>query len=176
MQGLRACLLATAALAAFSAAGGAEGADDVDCGKIAMRLDAPDFKLACKDLSDSTMLSGGTKTEQLVAVSNDKRKILIVLDMRALGTIYIARSSLEKDVKDVFSSEEIEGWKAGDEALGYELAQYTSASDGADCIAFRRLITRRGPGYGREVIGIGCSITSHDDILSTLKQLQAPGG
>jgi hypothetical protein len=178
---LHALLLGLAVAGLWLAAGPARAdgeGKDVDCDDIAMQFDAPGYSMTCKDFSDPTAKGGGAKVEQILIRSDDRQQILVAVDMRALGAIYLKKRGLEADVQDDFSSEKLGGWKQTDAVAGWEFAEYTGEDDGGDiaeCIAFRRQMNPRGGGFGRKVIGFGCTSGDRADIVATLKKLDAPG-
>jgi hypothetical protein len=172
------------ALAAV-AAQAAEG-KKMDCADTSMELTAPDFEITCEDYSDPTAVSNSGKlgVEYLKAISEKREQFLGVVDKRAIGNIYLLRKGFEEDVRSNFPSEELGEWHAsGQPVAGFEYAEYVNRRSGSseeECIAFRRQMTRRNGGYGdagfgRIVIGIGCTGRDRAELVETLKQLEAPG-
>lgn len=180
-------VLAAAALTVLSAgAARAEEGTKMDCADLDMALKAPDFKVTCKDYSDSSALgnAGGLRAELLYAVSESREQVIAVWDIRALGGIYLKRRGLEEDVRDFFPAEKLDEWKTAAPAAGFELAEYVNRRSGSseeECVAFRRQMTRRNggggdSGFGRIVLGFGCTTGQRDALIESLKQLDAPGG
>jgi hypothetical protein len=169
--------------------GGAEAAEGkkVDCADTDLALNAPDFEISCEDYSDPTAISNAGKlgVEYLEAISEKQEQILGVVDIRAIGSIYLLRKGLEEDVHRNFPSEELADWHAGGAPVaGFEFAEYANRRSGSneeECIAFRRQMTRRNggagdSGFGRIVIGFGCTTGDRAGLVEILKQLDAPGG
>ncbi|GAB2177941.1 hypothetical protein [Dongia sp. agr-C8] len=159
----------------------------MDCADTDMALKAADFEITCEDYSNPTAVSNAGKlgVEYLKAISQKKEQFIGVVDKRAIGNIYLLRKGLEEDVRTNFPSEELAEWHAGAAPVaGFEYAEYVNRRSGSneeECIAFRRQMTRRNGGYGdagfgRIVIGIGCTTGDRAGLIETLKQLEAPGG
>ena len=167
---------------------GAAGADEgtkVDCGDLDMALKSPDFEVTCKDYSSVVAASslGRLKAELLSGISEKQEQFIAIFDIRTLGNTYLERRGLEEEIKDFFSDETLDEWKATEPVAGFELAQYVNRRSGGneeECIAFRRQMTRRSgggvSGFARMVLGFGCTTSSRDALIETLKQLDAPGG
>jgi hypothetical protein len=180
----RSLLAACALLALGGAAARAEdNGKEVDCADLAMKFNEPDFKVTCKDYSDPTALSnsGGTRVEALTAISDARQQIIIAVDMRALGNMYLMRRGFEEDIHKTFSNETLTDWKETNGIDGYEFAQYIGRDPSEHCIAFRRTMIRRNGGYGdsgfaRKVVGFGCTTENSSDLVESLKKLEAPGG
>lgn len=164
----------------------AEEGKKIDCADTDMALKAPDFEITCEDYSDPTAISnsGALGVEYLKAISDKEEQFLGVVDIRAIGNIYLQRRGFEEDIRSNFPSEELSEWHAtGQPVAGFEYAEYVNRRSGSseeECIAFRRQMTRRNQGYGesgfsRIVIGIGCTTAERGALVSTLKQLDAPG-
>ena len=165
----------------------AEEGTKMDCSDTDMALSAPGFKTTCKDFSDPTAVANAGKlgVELLEATSEKQEQYIAVWDVRAIGNIYLVRKGFEEDVRSNFPSEELSQWHAtGAPVAGFEYAEYDNRRSGSseeECIAFRRQMTRRNAGYGesgfgRIVIGIGCTGRGRDELIDTLKHLDAPGG
>jgi hypothetical protein len=174
-------VLAAVVLLALCSQARAGDGKDVDCSDLAMQFSAPDFKVTCKDYSDANALSnsGGTKVQVLTAISDARQQILIAADMRALGNVYLTRRGFEEDIRNTFN-DSLTDWKETDKVAGYEFAQYIGRDPSEHCIAFRRTMIRRNggvgdSGFGRKVVGYGCTTESQDDLVASLKLLEAPG-
>ena len=189
MHWIRNITAAAAFSAAFSLGAFAAQADEgkkIDCTDLDMQLKAPEFELTCTDYTDHSAVSnaGGLRAELLKAVSESQEQFIAVWDLRALGSIYLKRRGLEEDIRDFFSDEQLAEWKATEPVEGFEFAQYVNRRSGSaeeECIAFRRQMTRRNggagdSGFGRVVIGFGCTTRERAVLLESLKQLDAPGG
>ncbi len=171
------------AVFALCAAARAEEGKVIECSETAMTFDVPDFKVTCKDYSDRTALSnaGAFRIEVLSAVSEAHQQVLVVADVRAVGNVYLYRVGLEEDVHNSFSNETLRNWKETGEVAGYEFAEYNGRDLDENCIAFRRTMTRRNggvgeSGFGRKVIGFGCTMDSREKLVESLEKLDAPGG
>lgn len=161
----------------------AEEGKEIDCGDTALSFDVPDFKVTCKDYSDTSALSnaGAMRVEVLTAISDARQQIIIAVDMRALGGIYLGQRGLEEDIRSSFSNEALRNWKRTEDVAGYEFAEYTGRDADESCIAFRRTMNRRNggigdSGFGRKVVGFGCTTESREQLVDSLKKLEAPGG
>jgi hypothetical protein len=186
---MRAIRSVTAALAFSALAAVAAHADEgkkMDCADTDLELTAPDFEITCKDYSDPIAVANAGKlgVEYLSAISDKLEQFIGVVDIRAIGNIYLLRKGFEEDIRSNFSSEELAEWRAtGEKVAGFEYAEYVNRRRGSseeECIAFRRQMTRRNAGYGesgfgRIVIGIGCTTRNRSELIDTLKQLDAPG-
>jgi hypothetical protein len=179
-----AAALAISALTAVAAQ--AEEGKKIDCADTDMALKAPDFEVTCEDYSDPNAVSnsGRLGVEYLKAISDKQEQFLGVVDVRAIGNIYLPRRGFEEDVHNNFPSEELSEWHvSGTPVAGFELAEYVNRRSGSseeECVAFRRQMTRRNggydnAGYGRIVIGIGCTGRDRAELVETLRQLDAPG-
>jgi hypothetical protein len=180
-----AAALVLSAVSAFAAQ--AEEGRKMDCADTDMKLEAPDFEFSCLDYSDPTALSNAGKlgVEYFKAVSDKQEQFLGIVDIRAIGNIYLTRRGFEEDVHSSFPNEELSEWHAtGEPVAGFEYAEYVNRRSGSseeECIALRRQMTRRNAGYGesgfgRIVIGIGCTGRARAELIETLKHLDAPGG
>ena len=181
-------LFLAAGLAAASAntAAAEDHGKPMDCADLAIKLNAPDFKLSCKDFSDPSALSnaGKIQAELLTAISEKQEQFFAVWDIRAIGGIYLKRQGLEEDVHGFFPDEKLTQWKKTDDVAGYEFAQYVNQRSGSseeECIAFRRQMNRRNggigdSGFGRVVLGFGCTVGDRAALIESLKQIDAPGG
>jgi len=180
------CLMAVVAFTAVQAAAAmADEGKTIDCADLAIQLKTPEFKLTCKDYSDPSAVSnaGRLGAEQLYAFSDSQEQIFVVWDFRATGSIYLKRHGFEEDVKDFFSGETLDEWQATEPVQGYEFANYVNRRSGSseeECIAFRRQMNRRnagvgGAGFGRMVIGIGCTTRERAVLIESLKRFEAPG-
>lgn len=180
-----AAALVLSAVSAFAAQ--AEEGRKMDCADTDMKLEAPNFEFSCLDYSDPTALSNAGKlgVEYFKAVSDKQEQFLGIVDIRAIGNIYLTRRGFEEDVHSSFPNEELSEWHAtGEPVAGFEYAEYVNRRSGSseeECIAFRRQMTRRNAGYGesgfgRIVIGIGCTGRARAELIETLKHLDAPGG
>ncbi|WP_395019500.1 hypothetical protein [Dongia sp.] len=183
---MRGLILAMALLALSSGAAQAVEGQKIDCADTDMALNAPDFEITCEDYSNNTALSSAGKlgVEYLKAVSEKREQFIGVVDRRAIGTIYLLRKGLEEDIRGNFPNEELAEWRAtGEPVAGFEYAEYSNRRSGSseeECIAFRRQMTRRNggggdAGFGRIVIGIGCTTGDRAGLIETLKLLEAPG-
>jgi hypothetical protein len=183
---MRGVILATALLALSCGAAQAVEGKKMDCADTDLALNASDFEISCKDYSDPTAISNAGKlgVEYLEAISEKQEQILGVVDIRAIGSIYLLRKGLEEDIHSNFPSEELADWHAsGAPVAGFEYAEYSNRRSGSneeDCIAFRRQMTRRNggagdSGFGRIVIGFGCTTGDRAGLVETLKHLEAPG-
>jgi hypothetical protein len=180
--------MAIVALTAMQAvAAMADEGKKIDCADTDMQLKAPDFEINCKDYSDPTAVSNAGKlgVEYLEARSEKQEQFIGVVDIRAIGSIYLTRRGFEEDIRSSFTSEDLSEWHAtGEPVAGFEYAEYVNRRSGSseeECIAFRRQMTRRNAGYGqagfgRIVIGIGCTTRERAVLIESLKQLDAPGG
>ena len=187
---MRSMTSAAAALvlsAASAIAAQAEEGTKIDCADTDLALKAPDFEITCKDFSDPTAVSNAGKlgVELLEAISERQEQYIAVWDIRAIGNIYLVRKGFEEDVHSSFPNEELSEWHAtGEPVAGFEYAEYVNRRSGSseeECIAFRRQMTRRNAGYGesgfgRIVIGIGCTGRGRAELIESLKHLDAPGG
>ena len=163
----------------------AEEGKKMDCADTDMALAVPDFEVTCEDYSDPTAVSnaGRLGVEFLQAISERQEQYIAVVDIRATGSIYLLRRGLEEDVRVNFPSEELAEWHTGTTVAGFEYAEYVNRRRGSseeECVAFRRQMTRRNGGYdnagfGRIVIGIGCTGRDRAELVENLKQLHAPG-
>jgi hypothetical protein len=182
-------LKSAAAALVFAVLGGsaaqAEGTK-IDCADTDMALQVPDFEINCKDYSDPTAVSNAGKlgVELLEAISEKAEQYFAVWDIRAIGSIYLLRKGFEEDVHSNFPDEELAEWRPRtDQVAGFEFAEYVNRRRGAneeECIAFRRQMTRRNGGYdnagfGRIVIGFGCTTRDRAGLIDSLKHLEAPG-
>jgi hypothetical protein len=164
----------------------AEEGKKIDCADTDMQLKAQDFEFSCKDFSDPSAVSNAGKlgVELLEAISEKQEQYIAVWDTRAIGSIYLTRKGFEEDIRTYFSNEELAEWHAGGPVAGFEYAEYVNRRSGSseeECIAFRRQMTRRNGGYdnagfGRIVIGIGCTTRERAVLVESLKHLDAPGG
>jgi hypothetical protein len=180
--------LAAAVVLSLLAAGAAKAEDGekIDCADMDMQLKATGFDITCKDFSDPTALAnaGRIKAELLSAISESQEQVIAVWDLRAIGGIFLKRRGLEEDFRGFFPNEKLDDWKMVEPVSGFEFAQYVNRRSGSseeECIAFRRQMTRRNggagdSGFGRVVLGFGCTTESRDRLIETLKQLDAPGG
>jgi len=189
MNAMRLIMRLAAALAFSVMAAGTGQAEDgkkIDCTDTDMGLKAPDFEVTCEDYSDPNAVSnaGRLGVEYLKAISDKQEQFLGVVDVRAIGNIYLPRRGFEEDVKNNFPSEELAQWHVSSAPVaGFEFAEYVNQRSGSseeECVAFRRQMTRRNggydnAGYGRIVIGIGCTGRDRAGLVETLKQLEAPG-
>jgi hypothetical protein len=181
MQSLARILPAAASLAGglvlLSGVALAKEGKSIDCGDLDVKLDLPGFISTCTDYSDRSVMSnsGGARVEALSAKSEEHEQILVVVDMRALGAIFLKRRGFEEDIRDSFTGESLTDWQTTDEVAGYELAQYTGRDLDEHCIAFRRNLYRRDAGFGRKLVGIGCTTQDRAALIETLKKLSAPG-
>lgn len=179
---LRRTLAALAFCALSAVAARADDGEKIDCGDTDLALNAPDFEITCKDYSDPTAVSNAGKLgfEYLEAISQKQEQIIGVADIRAIGSIYLVRRGFEEDIRRSFPSEELADWHAAGELVaGFEYAEYANRRMGSneeECIAFRRTMTRRDSGFGRIVIGFGCTTGERAGLVETLKRLEAPGG
>jgi hypothetical protein len=170
----------------LSALGARADGTKMDCADLAMQLKVPGFDITCKDYSDPSAIanSGKLRAELLSAVSASQEQVIVVWDIRAVGNIYLKRRGLEEDLRDFFPEERLEEWKATEPVAGFESAQYVNRRSGSseeECIAFRRQMTRRNggggdSGFGRVVLGFGCTTRERAVLLESLKQLDAPSG
>jgi hypothetical protein len=170
----------------LSAIGAQAEGEKIDCADMDMQLKATGFEITCKDFSDPTALSnaGRIKAEVLSAISESQEQIIAVWDLRAIGGIFLKRRGLEEDFRDFFPNEKLDEWKVTEPVAGFESAQYVNRRSGSneeECIAFRRQMTRRNAGggesgFGRVVLGFGCTTRERAVLIETLKQLDAPGG
>ena len=126
---------------------------------------------------------GRLKAELFTAISEKQGQFVAVWDIRTLGATYLPPSGLEDDVRDFFSDEELDEWRATGPVAGFEAAQYVNRRNGGneeECIAFRRQMTRRSgggvSGFARMVLGFACTVNAREELIETLKQLDAPGG
>ena len=158
----------------------------IDCSDTDLALNAQDFEIACEDYSDNSAVSNAGKlgVAYLKAISQKHEQFIGVVDVKAIGSIYLTRRGFEEDVRRNFPGEELADWQArGEPVAGFEYAEYANRRTGAneeECIAFRRQMTRRNAGggdagFGRIVIGIGCTTRARAELVETLKQLEAPG-
>jgi hypothetical protein len=182
-----AAALVFSALCAMVSATGAEAeGTKIDCADTDFALKVPDFQLSCKDYSDPTAVSNAGKlgVELLEAISEKQEQYFAVWDIRAIGSIYLLRKGFEEDVHSNFPDEELAEWQTrSDEVAGFEYAEYVNRRSGSneeECIAFRRQMTRRNGGYdnagfGRIVIGFGCTTRERAVLIDSLKHLDAPG-
>jgi hypothetical protein len=164
----------------------AEEGQKIDCADMAMQLKAPGFEITCTDYSDRSAVanSGRLRAELLSAISESQEQVIRVWDIRAIGSIYLKRRGLEEDLRDFFPDEKLDEWKVIEPVAGFESAQYVNRRSGSseeECIAFRRQMTRRNggagdSGFGRVVLGFGCTTATRERLIETLKQLDAPGG
>jgi hypothetical protein len=181
------CFAATAAFLMLSAIGAsAEEGTKLDCADMDMQFKAPGFEITCKDFSDPSAVSnaGRLRAERLYAFSESQEQFIVAWDVRALGSIYLKRRGMEEDMHDFFPDEKLDEWKVTAPVEGYEFAQYVNRRSGSseeECIAFRRQMTRRNggagdSGFGRIVLGFGCTTRERSVLIESLKQLDAPGG
>jgi hypothetical protein len=177
---------ALAFLTVSSISGRAEEGEKLDCADLDMQFKASGFEIACMDYSDPTAVSnsGRLRAELLTAISESEEQFIRVWDLRAIGSIYLKRRGLEEDARDFFPDEKLDEWKVTEPVAGFESAQYVNRRSGSseeDCIVFRRQMTRRNggagdSGFGRIVLGFGCTTRDRAVLIESLKQLDAPGG
>lgn len=183
---MRGWVIAAALLVLSGGAAAAAEGKKIDCSDTDMALNVPDFEITCEDYSNNTAISNAGKlgVAYMKAISQKRDQFFGVVDRRAIGSIYLLRKGLEEDIHLNFPSEELADWHASSAPVsGFEYAEYAnrrSGSDEEECIAFRRQMTRRGSGggesgFGRIVIGIGCTTGDRAGLVETLKQLEAPG-
>lgn len=184
---MRGVILAAALVLLSGGAAQAVEGKAMDCGDTDLALQAADFEITCKDYSDPNAVSNAGKlgVEYLEAISEKQEQIIGVVDIRAIGSIYLLRKGLEEDIHSNFPSEELSDWHAAAQPVaGFEFAEYANRRSGSneeECIAFRRQMTRRNggagdAGFGRIVIGFGCTTGDRAALVETLKHLEAPGG
>jgi hypothetical protein len=179
------CLAAAAMLAILPvAAAQADEGTKMDCADLDVKVPISDFQVECTDFSGVVSASslGRLKAERLTAISEKQGQFIAVWDIRTLGATYIPRGGLEDDVRTFFD-EEMGEWKSAAPVADFELAQYVNRRAGGneeECIAFRRQMQRRSgggvSGFARMVLGIACTVNARDELLETLKQIEAPGG
>lgn len=177
MRNVSRVLAAAAGLVLLCGVALAKDGKPIDCSDTDMKLDAPGFTSTCTDYSDPSVMSnaGGARVEALSAKSEEREQYIFVVDMRALGPIFLKRRGFEEDIRETFSNESLTGWQTTNEVAGYEIAQYTGQDLDEQCIAFRRTLYRRDAGFGRKLLGIGCTTRERGALIETLKQLSAPG-
>jgi hypothetical protein len=186
MGWIRYCAAAVVFAALTAGSAQAEEGTKIDCADMAVQFKVPQFELNCKDYSDPSALSnaGRISAERLYAFSESQEQFIVVWDLRATGSIYLKRHGLEEDVHDFFPDEKLDDWKVTEPVAGFEFAQYVNRRSGSseeECIAFRRQLIRRNggagdSGFGRVVLGFGCTTRERAALIETLKQLDAPGG
>jgi hypothetical protein len=177
---MRTILLAAAlmVLAGLARAEDEDTGTKIDCSDMPMQFTDKSYDVVCKDYSDHTVLSGGTKIQFLSALDRDEMVILNAADIRALGSIYMMRRGLLEDMKDYYGTQSYGDWRGGGSDAGFETAAYVATDKRnrkSECLAFRRYVNRRAPGIGRMVIGYVCSLDGRDRLVDTLKLLDAPG-
>jgi hypothetical protein len=180
------CAAAALVFCALSATTAQAEGTKMDCADTDMALKVPDFDISCKDYSDPNAVSNAGKlgVELLEAISEKEEQYFAVWDIRAIGSIYLLRKGFEEDVHSNFPDEELGEWQSGAAPVaGFEFAEYVNRRSGSneeECIAFRRQMTRRNGGYdnagfGRIVIGFGCTTRDRAALIDSLKHLDAPG-
>ncbi|HVO01587.1 MAG TPA: hypothetical protein VMT54_05260 [Candidatus Cybelea sp.] len=182
MGGLKQPLLAACILALMA---GTARADDkektIDCGETDLKIESSGYTSKCYDLSDATLNVDTTfaarKTYELFAVSDADLTLIDVIDNRDLGNIYLLRRGLDTDIGSYFNVA-VANWKATSGASGFEAAEFDGGPKNRQplqCVAFRRPVTLRGPGYGRVVVGVACAAGNRKQAYDAIAHLQAPG-
>lgn len=165
-----------------AAAARAEDEDAVDCSVTPFAFAGEGYFVDCLRIEARAAkdgASGQTQRDVITITSSDRTMFLTVLSDRLTATrLYMRRRDLRSNMRDSFSSIELNKWNGLGNKSGYDMAEFESEISGqpSNCIALQRYLNPMYDGYKRHVIGIGCAAAGDlDAVYAALAQLRAPG-
>jgi len=178
-----ACLaFASLAFVWLPAAPGQALADEaIDCSATPFSFSGEGYFVDCLRIAARASKDGasGESQSDLINIATTERSMFLTVISRRLTAVrlHMRRQDLRQNMRDVFSTIELNAWNGIGNKSGYDMAEFSSEISGqpSHCIALQRYLNPSDGGYKRHVFGIGCAAGDLAPVYAALEKLHAPG-